>query len=109
MNAEEVLQTIARGRVIAILRGDFGGREEEIAAAILDGGITAVEVTLNSPNALDSIRRLAQQFGSRVAVGAGTVVRPEAVEAAAEAGARFIVSPNLEPCYLLRHNPALRF
>lgn len=96
MNAEDVLQTIARGRVIAILRGDFGGREEAIAAAILDGGITAVEVTLNSPNALDSIQRLAQQFGSRMAVGAGTVLKPEEVESATEAGARFIVSPNVK-------------
>jgi len=96
MSAVEVLPTLARSRVIAILRGDFGGREEEIAAAILDGGITAIEVTLNSPNALDSIRRLAQQFGSRMAVGAGTVLKPEEVEAAAEAGARFMVSPNVK-------------
>lgn len=96
MSAGPVLQTIARSRVIGILRGDLGGRAEEIAAAILDGGITAVEVTLNSPDALDSIRRLAGQFGSRMAVGAGTVLRPEGVEAAAEAGARFIVSPNVE-------------
>lgn len=97
MNPEPLLQLIERSRVIAILRGDFGGRETEMAAAILAGGITAVEVTLNSPGALETIRRLAQEFGARMAVGAGTVLRMEEAEAVAEAGGRFIVSPNTNP------------
>lgn len=95
MTSEQVVEQIEAGRIVAILRGDFGGREEEIVDALVESGITAVESTLNSPGAFDSIVRLATAFGSRIAVGAGTVLRPEEVERAAGAGARFIVSPNL--------------
>jgi Entner-Doudoroff aldolase len=95
MTSEQVIERIESGRIVAILRGDFGGREVEIVDALVGAGITAVETTLNSPGAFDSINRLAARFGSRIAVGAGTVLRPEEVERAAGAGARFIVSPNL--------------
>ena len=94
MNGQSVSERIEAGRMVAILRGDFGGREEEIVTVLIEAGITAVEVTLNSPGALDSINRLASRFGSHIAVGAGTVLRANEVEAAADAGARFIVSPN---------------
>ncbi|MGE0103795.1 MAG: bifunctional 4-hydroxy-2-oxoglutarate aldolase/2-dehydro-3-deoxy-phosphogluconate aldolase [Blastocatellales bacterium] len=94
MNRELTIGTIEEGRIIAILRGDFDGREEEIVSALVDGGITAVEVTLNSPDALKTIDRLARSFGSRIAVGAGTVLTVGEVVRAAGAGARFIVSPN---------------
>lgn len=94
MNFQHIIERIEAGRIVAILRGDFGGREEEIVAALIDSGITAVEVTLNSPNALGSIERLAQRFSSRIAVGAGTVLHEEEVEQAAGNGAQFIVSPN---------------
>jgi len=95
VTCDQTIEQIESGRIIAILRGDFGGREEEIVNALVESGITAAEVTLNSPGAIDSIGRLAASFGSRIAVGAGTVLRPEEVERAADAGASFIVSPNL--------------
>jgi 2-dehydro-3-deoxyphosphogluconate aldolase/(4S)-4-hydroxy-2-oxoglutarate aldolase len=94
MNTEKTLRLIETGRVIAIMRGDFGGGEEEIVAAIVEAGITAVEVTLNSPNAMGAIERLAKRFGINTAVGAGTVLSSENVERVADVGARFIVSPN---------------
>ncbi|MCI0339400.1 MAG: bifunctional 4-hydroxy-2-oxoglutarate aldolase/2-dehydro-3-deoxy-phosphogluconate aldolase [Acidobacteria bacterium] len=94
MKAETTLRLIETGRVIAIMRGQFGGREEDIVAAIVEAGVTAVEVTLNSPNAIDSIERLARRFGLNTAIGAGTVLRPGDVERVADAGAQFIVSPN---------------
>jgi Entner-Doudoroff aldolase len=96
MTSDQVIERIESGRIVAILRGDFGGREVEIVDALVESGITAVEATLNSPGAFDSISRLAARFGSRIAVGAGTVLRPEEVGRAAEAGARFIVSPNID-------------
>jgi Entner-Doudoroff aldolase len=95
VTCDQVIEQIEAGRIVAILRGDFGGREEEIVNALVESGVTAVETTLNSPGAFDSIGRLAATFGSRIAVGAGTVLRPEEVERAAGAGASFIVSPNL--------------
>jgi 2-dehydro-3-deoxyphosphogluconate aldolase / (4S)-4-hydroxy-2-oxoglutarate aldolase len=92
VNNEKTLDLIEKGRVIAIMRGDFAGIEEEIVAAIVEAGVTAVEVTLNSPNAVGVIERLARRF--EIAVGAGTVLKPENVEQAADVGAQFIVSPN---------------
>jgi 2-dehydro-3-deoxyphosphogluconate aldolase / (4S)-4-hydroxy-2-oxoglutarate aldolase len=94
MNTETIQRLIEKGRVIAIMRGDFGGGEEEIVAAIVEAGITAVEVTLNSPNAIGAIERLAERFGINTAVGAGTVLNSENVKRVAGVGAQFIVSPN---------------
>lgn len=97
MIPQQILSQIETGRVIAILRGDFGGREHEMVAAMIDGGLTAVEITLNSPNALSKITKLVTLFGARCAVGAGTVLRPSEVNQVAEAGGAFIVSPNCDP------------
>ncbi|MDX2042162.1 MAG: bifunctional 4-hydroxy-2-oxoglutarate aldolase/2-dehydro-3-deoxy-phosphogluconate aldolase [Acidobacteriota bacterium] len=88
------IQHIEAGKVVAILRGDFAGREEEIVAAMIAGGLTAVEVTLNSRDVFAAINRLAKRFGSTMAIGAGTVLTPNEVQRAADAGAQFIVSPN---------------
>jgi len=89
-----VLELIGDGRIVAILRGGFDGRETEIVELLADTGITAVEVTLNSPDALGMIAALAERFGDRLAIGAGTVLTPEEVERVADAGGQFIVSPN---------------
>ena len=96
MNHQQILSQIEQGRVIAILRGDFGGREAAMVEALISGGITAVEVTLNSPNALQKISQLAKEFGSRCAVGAGTVLTSDEVKNVADAGGTFIISPNCD-------------
>ena len=96
MNYQQTLKQIEAGRVIAILRGDFGGHEIAMVSAMIEGGLTAVEVTLNSPDALIKIAKLAALFGSRCAVGAGTVLIPHEVSQVADAGGSFIVSPNCD-------------
>jgi len=94
MDMGTALEMIGAGRVVAILRGDFGGRETELVEVLIDSGITAVEVTLNSPGALGTISALARGFGDRIVVGAGTVLTGDEVGQVADAGGRFIVSPN---------------
>lgn len=64
-----------------------------IAQALVAGGLRALEVTLRTPAALDVIREMSQVEGA--VVGAGTVLNPAQLDAAMEAGARFIVSPGL--------------
>jgi Entner-Doudoroff aldolase len=91
---QQTIQHIEAGKIVAILRGDFSGREEDIVAAMIAGGLTAVEVTLNSRDVFVAINRLAKRFGSEIAVGAGTVLTPNEVLRVADAGAQFIVSPN---------------
>lgn len=94
MDSEQIINLMEAGRIVAILRGDYGALVEEIVAILSTAGITAVEVTLNSPDAYGSISRLAARFGAALAVGAGTVLRADEVARAADVGARFIVSPN---------------
>lgn len=95
MNA--ITESLITARAIAIIRGDHTPRIREIASALLDGGVRAIEVTMNSPGAVDAIRILADEYGDRLLVGAGTVIEIEQVEAVADVGARFIVSPDTYP------------
>jgi 2-dehydro-3-deoxyphosphogluconate aldolase/(4S)-4-hydroxy-2-oxoglutarate aldolase len=63
-----------------------------LARALVAGGLPVIEVTLRTASALDAIRAIAQEVPDCI-VGAGTVVKPADIEAAAEAGARYLVSP----------------
>lgn len=80
--------------LVAIIRGVMPAEVEEIGQALYDGGIRIIEVPLNSPDPLDSIRKLAARMGDRALVGAGTVLRPSQVDEVHDAGGRLIVSPN---------------
>ncbi len=92
---------IARGRVIAIVRGIGPERIVEIAGALTAGGIRAMEVTLNSPGAIASIGRLAARFGSEdLLIGAGTVIAEDGLREAHGAGARFVVMPHTDPALI---------
>jgi 2-dehydro-3-deoxyphosphogalactonate aldolase len=80
--------------LVAIIRGVTPGEAEAIGDALIEGGIRIIEVPLNSPDPLASIERLANKFGDRALVGAGTVLRAEAVARVRDAGGRIIVSPD---------------
>lgn len=79
---------------IAIVRGVDSETATEVAEAFYENGFRAIEVPLNSPNALESIRRMVDRFGDKMLVGAGTVVSIEQVQQVADCGGRLIVSPN---------------
>ncbi|MGO9423245.1 2-dehydro-3-deoxy-6-phosphogalactonate aldolase [Roseiarcus sp.] len=83
--------------LIAILRGLTPDEAEAIAAALVEAGFGGIEVPLNSPEPLKSIEIIARRVGKAALVGAGTVLMPGAVEAAAGAGAGLIVAPNADP------------
>ena len=80
--------------LIAIIRGVTPAEAGAIAGALYEGGIRIIEVPLNSPEPLESIRIIAGKFGDRALVGAGTVLDPSKVTEVAKAGGRLIVSPN---------------
>jgi 2-dehydro-3-deoxyphosphogluconate aldolase/(4S)-4-hydroxy-2-oxoglutarate aldolase len=89
--------------IIAIIRGDFPfERLLAIAGAIAEGGVSVVEVTLNSRGALEGIAALRRQAGDDMLIGAGTVRTLEEVNAALDAGAQFLVSPNFDPASVAR-------
>jgi 2-dehydro-3-deoxyphosphogalactonate aldolase len=95
-------EALAQCPVVAIIRGVRPDEVLEIAGALYDAGVRGVEVPLNSPDPLESIRRLTQAYGARMTCGAGTVLTPGQVEAVAAAGGRIIVAPNTVPAVIRR-------
>lgn len=86
--------------IITILRGITPEEAVPVCTALVEAGITLIEVPLNSPNAVDSIGRAASALSGRAEIGAGTVLSPEDVRAVAGAGGTFIVSPDTNPAVI---------
>jgi len=84
----------ARCPLIAILRGVKPDEVEAIGDELVAAGFTLIEVPMNSPDALDSVARLAKRFEGRAVIGAGTVLREDQVAAVQAAGGTMIISPN---------------
>jgi 2-dehydro-3-deoxyphosphogluconate aldolase / (4S)-4-hydroxy-2-oxoglutarate aldolase len=95
MNKLERIQLIRSSGVIAIMRTKSSEQLIEAAEAIRQGGVRAIEVTMNTPGALQVIETAGKQFGEEVLFGAGTVLDAETARAAILAGAQFIVAPTL--------------
>jgi 2-dehydro-3-deoxyphosphogalactonate aldolase len=83
--------------LVAVLRGITAGEVPAIGAVLADGGVPILEVPLNSPQPLASIRVMADAFGHRCLVGAGTVLDVDDVARVADAGGRLIVMPHGDP------------
>lgn len=83
--------------IIAILRGITPPEATAAVEALIDAGITNIEVPLNSPDPFDSIKVMADKFGEDALIGAGTVLSVGDVERVAQAGGKLIVSPNVDP------------
>ncbi len=89
----ETARQLETGRLIAIVRTKGAADLAAIAEAIARGGIGAIEFTLNSPGALAGVRQASAALGASALIGAGTVLTSDDASRAAEAGARFLVSP----------------
>jgi 2-dehydro-3-deoxyphosphogluconate aldolase / (4S)-4-hydroxy-2-oxoglutarate aldolase len=92
--SEAVLNVLREARAVAILRCNDHSIGRNALAAAVRGGFRALEVTLGTPGAVEIIADMARD--SRLLIGAGTVLTVEQARAAAQAGARFLVSPVLD-------------
>ncbi len=90
---DNTLSHILKHKIIAIIRGADPQNVVPIAEALYAGGIRCLEITLNSPNALELISELSTVWQNKLYIGAGTVLDAASANAAINAGARFIISP----------------
>ena len=86
--------TTREPKLVAILRGVLPQNVVAIGDILYAAGIRKIEVPLNSPEPIESIRRLKEKFGERMLVGAGTVMTAAQVDAVAKVGGRLIVTPH---------------
>ncbi|MBP1806537.1 2-dehydro-3-deoxy-6-phosphogalactonate aldolase [Rubellimicrobium aerolatum] len=83
--------------IIAILRGIAPPEAVPVAEALVESGITTIEVPLNSPDPFVSIGSMVRALGDRARIGAGTVLTTEDVSYVKEVGGQIVVSPNCDP------------
>lgn len=92
-----VLSQILEHKIIAIVRGVQPQDVLQLAEAMYKGGIRLLEVTMNSADPLAVVKEVSARMGDKMIIGAGTVLDAATAREAAAAGARFILSPVLEP------------
>lgn len=100
--SQTVLNKIIEGKIVAIVRGIPSTKILGLAAALEKGGVNCIEVTFDQSSeekardTLAAIRAIKEGLGDKVCVGAGTVMSVEQVRQAAEAGAEYMISPNVD-------------
>ncbi len=104
MNKQSDLARVRQSGIVAVIRSASGQRLVDVAEALLAGGVDVMEVTFTVPQAHQVLARLAECLGSKILLGAGTVLDPETARIALLSGAEFIVSPtvNLDVIKLCR-------
>ena len=105
---ETIIQEVLNHKIIAIVRGMDQEQTVNIAKALYAGGIRFIEVTFNQKKpeefykTADSIRAIREAMGDKMYVGAGTVTSVELVDMAAEAGALYMISPDMDEAVIKR-------
>lgn len=99
------IKTILADKIVAIVRGGAADRLEDTARALMEGGVRCVEITFNQadPGSHIETQRGISLLGERfdgLLVGAGTVTSPELVHMAVDAGAKYIISPDMNPAVI---------
>lgn len=96
MTRQEILSAITGIGVVPVVRTSSAESAIRAIEAIYKGGIRAAEITMTVPGAIRALEKLADQFGDRIVLGAGTVLDPETARACMLAGAEFFVTPTLK-------------
>jgi len=100
MSAQDVVQAIEDNKVLAVIRATSAAEAVAYSAEIVRGGIRVVEVSFNTPDAVEAIRELAAIPGA--IIGAGTVRTEQQVDQVVQAGAVFMVTPHSDPAVVSR-------
>ncbi len=97
MTKLEIISRILNPGIVAIIRADSSEQLIEAAGALYEGGVTGMEITMTTPNALQVISDVHRKFGDKVLIGVGSVLDAETARLAILAGAEFVVSPVIRP------------
>jgi len=92
---EAILQKIRQEKIISAVRSKSGEAIEQVAASLYNGGVKVIEITMNTPGALNNIEKIKASLPDAL-IGVGTVLDAETTRAAILAGAQFILSPTLD-------------
>jgi len=98
--AEERAETVRRIQALgalAVVRLPSPDAVLPVAEALHAGGVSAIEVTMTVPGALEAVARLAREGDGEMLIGVGSVLDADTARRAVEAGARFVVSPVFKP------------
>jgi 2-dehydro-3-deoxyphosphogluconate aldolase/(4S)-4-hydroxy-2-oxoglutarate aldolase len=93
--SREVQEQLEAAGIIPVLRARSAKEALGVVEAMVAGGITVIEVTMTVPGAIDVLRELKKNYGSKLLLGSGTVTDRQECAATIEAGAEFVVSPSL--------------
>jgi 2-dehydro-3-deoxyphosphogluconate aldolase/(4S)-4-hydroxy-2-oxoglutarate aldolase len=95
MTSKEILAFISEVGIVPIVRTSSAEGAIQAVEAIYAGGVRAAEITMTVPGAIHALEKLADRFGGKLILGAGTVLDPETARACMLAGAEFFVTPSL--------------
>ncbi len=93
MNREEIRNRILERKVVAVVRMKNSDQLLKVINAIMNGGVTGIELTMTIPNAIQAIQIANKEFGNDILLGVGSVTNSQIALDAINAGAKFVVSP----------------
>src|SRR6266702_3567283 len=96
VTAREILSFITEIGIVPVVRTPSAESAIKSIEAIYRGGVRAAEITMTVPGAIKALEKLADQFGDKIVLGAGTVLDPETARISMLAGAQFFVTPALK-------------
>ena len=97
MTKSEIIERIINPGIVAVIRADSSEQLVAVTQALYEGGVTGMEITMTTPNALQVISEVSKKMGSKILMGVGTVLDTETCRAAILAGAEFVVTPVTKP------------
>jgi len=97
MTKDQIIDGLLTPGVVAIIRADNSEQLIHASRALIDGGVSGIEITMTTPNALQVIADVRRVFGDKVLAGVGSILDVKTAEAAIAAGAEYVITPVLKP------------
>jgi 2-dehydro-3-deoxyphosphogluconate aldolase/(4S)-4-hydroxy-2-oxoglutarate aldolase len=97
MTKDQIISGLLTPGVVAIIRADNSEQLIDASRALIDGGVSGIEITMTTPNALKVIADARKTFGDKILAGVGSVLDAKTAQAAINAGAEYVITPVLKP------------